>query len=109
MWRCTVCGYVFEGYKAPDKCPKCGAPKKKFKGIDEEEAALITRSRHTNHLHMKLSTFLRKVEWVSESGIEDNLDPGCLAIFRKAKEQALELRQMINAELQTHMKKGKWG
>ncbi len=109
IWRCTVCGYVFDGAEAPDKCPKCGAPKEKFEEIAGEAAELIERSRHTNDLHMKLTTFLRKVEWVSESGIEDNLDPGCLAIFKKAKEQAAELRQMIKAELQTHMKKGKWG
>ncbi|MCI1958478.1 MAG: NADH peroxidase [Clostridia bacterium] len=27
---CSVCGYVFEGNEAPDKCPVCGAPKEKF-------------------------------------------------------------------------------
>jgi len=26
-WRCMVCGYVHEGESAPDKCPRCGAPK----------------------------------------------------------------------------------
>ena len=25
-WVCQVCGYVFEGDKAPEKCPQCGAP-----------------------------------------------------------------------------------
>jgi len=29
---CSVCGYTMAG-KAPDKCPICGAPKKKFKKI----------------------------------------------------------------------------
>ncbi len=23
---CTVCGYVYEGEAAPEKCPVCGAP-----------------------------------------------------------------------------------
>ena len=23
---CTVCGYVYEGEKAPEKCPVCGEP-----------------------------------------------------------------------------------
>ena len=23
---CTVCGYVYEGDAAPEKCPVCGAP-----------------------------------------------------------------------------------
>ena len=27
---CTVCGYVHEGDSAPEKCPKCKAPKSKF-------------------------------------------------------------------------------
>ena len=51
---CTVCGYVYEGEAAPEKCPVCGAPAEKFveqagemtwaaehvvgvaKGVDEE-------------------------------------------------------------------------
>jgi rubrerythrin len=27
---CSVCGYVYEGDAAPEKCPVCGAPKEKF-------------------------------------------------------------------------------
>ena len=27
---CTVCGYVYEGEAAPEKCPQCGAPASKF-------------------------------------------------------------------------------
>ena len=27
---CQVCGYVFEGDAAPEKCPQCGAPAGKF-------------------------------------------------------------------------------
>lgn len=109
MWRCTVCGFIYDGEGAPDKCPKCGAPGKKFEELAKDAVELIERSRFTNDLHMKLNAFLKKVEWISDLGIEDNLDPGCLAIFEKAKEQATELKQMIKAELQTHVKKGKWG
>ena len=25
-FRCTVCGYVYEGDAAPEKCPLCKAP-----------------------------------------------------------------------------------
>ena len=35
---CTVCGYVHEGAEAPEKCPMCGAPRSKFKEMDEAEA-----------------------------------------------------------------------
>ncbi len=27
---CSICGYVYEGAEAPEKCPQCGAPKEKF-------------------------------------------------------------------------------
>jgi len=38
---CSVCGYVFEGEEAPEKCPQCGAGKDKFveKTDDKEEWA----------------------------------------------------------------------
>ena len=29
-WVGQVCGYVFEGDTAPEKCPQCGAPAEKF-------------------------------------------------------------------------------
>lgn len=33
---CTICGYVYEGEAAPDKCPQCGAPAGKFTVKGEE-------------------------------------------------------------------------
>lgn len=35
---CQVCGYVYEGDEAPEKCPQCGAPKEKFKAQEGEMA-----------------------------------------------------------------------
>lgn len=29
-WICSVCGYVYEGATAPEKCPQCKAPASKF-------------------------------------------------------------------------------
>ena len=29
-WVCSVCGYVYEGEQAPEKCPQCGVPGSKF-------------------------------------------------------------------------------
>ena len=34
-WVCSVCGYVYEGDAAPEKCPQCGVPASKF--IKQEE------------------------------------------------------------------------
>ena len=33
---CTVCGFVYEGEHAPEKCPMCGVPASKFKELAEE-------------------------------------------------------------------------
>lgn len=35
---CSVCGYVYEGEKAPEKCPVCGAPSDKFVEKSEDSA-----------------------------------------------------------------------
>lgn len=32
---CTVCGYIYEGEAAPEKCPMCKAPASKFKELEE--------------------------------------------------------------------------
>ena len=29
-WVCSICGYVYEGEEAPEKCPVCKAPASKF-------------------------------------------------------------------------------
>lgn len=35
---CLVCGYVYTGDEAPEKCPVCGAPSEKFQLQDENAA-----------------------------------------------------------------------
>ncbi len=45
-WVCTVCGYVYEGENAPEKCPQCGVPASKFK---EQEA-----DKMAGHVSMRL-------------------------------------------------------
>lgn len=109
LWKCSVCGYIHDGQEAPEKCPKCGAPKEKFVQLDSEKQELVLKSRRTNDLHMKLHGLLEKVQAVSAEGVDLNLDPGCLAIFTQAKEFATVTRQKIKAELETHMSKSKWG
>lgn len=36
---CKVCGYVYEGDSAPEKCPVCGAPAEKFEEMKETTQA----------------------------------------------------------------------
>jgi rubredoxin len=108
-FRCTVCGYIHEGNNVPDKCPRCGASRDKFEKIPEDKAKLIDRSRLTNGLHKRLFTILEDVEKIAATGMEDNLDPACVSIFTRAKQEAALIRGFIRAELGVHAGKGKWG
>ena len=38
-WICPVCGYVYEGPEAPEKCPQCGVPGSKFTEVKEDSKA----------------------------------------------------------------------
>ena len=109
LWKCTVCGYIHDGEAAPDECPRCGSPKEKFSAIDEDKAKLVQRARLSNDLHVSLDSFCQKVLEIAEKGIEDNLDPGCVNIFTHARDEAFTLMQMIKAEIEIHVGKGKWG
>ncbi len=108
-WRCTVCGYIHDGAEAPAKCPKCGAPTEKFEQMTDDKANLVERSRLTNQLLMDLAVLMDEVAEVSQDGLDDNLDPTCFAIFTKAKDAADQIRQMVKAEIQSHISKSKWG
>lgn len=108
LWRCQICGYVHSGDEAPDVCPKCGAPKEKFTELSEEEAKKIYASDRTNDIHMAIIDLSMKIAELSKEGIEINLDPPCVAAFEKAKNEAWVIKQRAKAELEGHMKKGKW-
>ena len=107
-WRCP-CGYIHDGDAPPANCPKCGASADKFKELDETAANLVERSRHTNALHAKVVGLGREMEAVCNSGIEDNLDPGCVDVFEKTRNHIYEIMKLSMTEMQGHMNKGKWG
>lgn len=46
---------------------------------------------------------------LAEVGIEDDLDPGCVKLYKECRDFALFARQSLKAEIQNHMNKGKWG
>ncbi len=35
LWRCTNCGFIFEGEEPPEKCPACDHPKAYFELLKE--------------------------------------------------------------------------
>lgn len=108
MFKCKGCGYISDN-NAPDICPKCGAPKNMFEEITEDTAILIEKSRCTNYIHMEILSLLNSALALAEGGVEENLDPGCVKIFTYCEEQSTIIKQMIKAELETHVNKGKWG
>lgn len=108
LWKCSVCGFVHEGDEAPAKCPKCDAPKDKFVELSSEDAEKIYKSDRTNDIHMEIVKLSGKIAQLCEEGIKINLDPPCVELFNRAKNESWVIKQRSKAELEGHMKKGKW-
>ena len=36
-WRCSVCGYIYEGENPPAECPQCHVPADKFVKVEEND------------------------------------------------------------------------
>lgn len=109
MWQCSVCSYIHDGEGAPDKCPKCGAPKEKFVALDQQRVELVKRSRLGNTILMELDGYLEAVSDLAQEGIEDDLDPACVKLYEECQAFALFARQSLKAEISNHIGKGKWG
>ena len=107
-WKC-VCGYIHDGDEAPGRCPKCGAVAEKFTLLDNDTADIVERSRRTNALHCRVVDLARQIEWACREGIEDELDPGCVDVFRKSLARSYEIMKLSMTEMQGHIAKGKWG
>jgi hypothetical protein len=99
---------IVEGENPPEVCPKCGAPKDKFVQLTEEEAKKVYASDRTNDIHMEIAALAMKIKELAEEGIRINLDPPCVALFTKAKDEAWIIKQRSKAEIAGHIAKGKW-
>ncbi|AHF07007.1 rubredoxin [Desulfitobacterium metallireducens DSM 15288] len=108
MWKCSVCGYLHEGKEAPEKCPKCGVPKEKFSALSEEDAKKVYDSDRTNEIHMEIIELAMKIKDLAKEGIDINLDPPCVALFKQAQDEAWVIKQRSKAEIAGHVGKGKW-
>lgn len=66
QWKCTVCGYIHEGDKPPEKCPLCGAPKSQFVLLTELPEAVAKSLKHAfaaeSKAHVRNMAFARKAE-----------------------------------------------
>ena len=108
LWKCSVCGYTYEGDDAPDVCPKCGSPKDKYVAASEEDAKKITDSDRTNDIHMEIIKLAMWIKNLAKEGIDINLDPPCVALFKQAHVEAWVIKQRSKAEIASHVGKGKW-
>ncbi|WP_130861053.1 rubredoxin-like domain-containing protein [Bacilliculturomica massiliensis] len=108
LWKCSVCGYIAEGDKAPEKCPKCGAPADKFTAIEGEAAKKIIDADRTNDIHHEIAVYAAKIAELCKEGLAINLDPGCNAAFAASKNRAWEIKQMVKAEIAGHVGKEKY-
>ncbi len=108
LQKCTVCGYVHEGDQAPEVCPKCGAPKEKFIDLSEEDTKKIIDSDRTNDIHMEIISLAMKISKLAKEGIQINLDPPCVALFKQAQNEAWIIKQRSKAEIAGHVSRAKW-
>jgi hypothetical protein len=109
MWKCSNCNFIWLGDEAPDVCPRCGAKKEAFVEVPADKAELARRSSLSNGLHQRLTAALDHALAIAQAGIEDNLDPGCVKIFKETAAFADEMKRKIMAEIEVHVGKGKWG
>ncbi|MGL4452892.1 MAG: rubredoxin-like domain-containing protein [Sarcina sp.] len=108
LFKCTICGFIAEGDIAPEKCPKCGFGADKFEKLDAETTTKIYRADKTNSFHAEMISLAEQMIKVSNAGIEDNLDPNCLALFQKALNEAWIIKQRSKAEIEKHIIASKW-
>ena len=108
LFKCDVCGYIYEGEVPPAACPKCGVGPEHFKALSDEDAKKIYSSDRTNDIHFELITLVDKMIALCNEGIELKLDPNCVRAFEEAKNEAWVIKGRSKAELAGHMSKGKW-
>jgi hypothetical protein len=57
---------------------------------------------------MEIIRLAMKIVNLAKEGIEINLDPPCVAVFKKAYDEAWVIKQRSKAEIASHFGKGKW-
>ncbi len=108
LWKCSVCGFMHQGDEAPEVCPKCGSPKEKYAVLAEADAKKVFDSDRTNDIHAEIIQLAMKIKDLAKEGIDINLDPPCVALFKQAHAEAWVLKQRSKAEIAGHVARGKW-
>ena len=108
LFKCSVCNYMIEAEKVEKECLKCGAPPSSFQELSEEDAQKIYQSERTNDLLMQISSLSMQIAEICYEGVEIDLDPTCVKAFTYANDKAWEIKQLVKAEMENHVGKGKW-
>ena len=109
LWKCSGCGYIHDDDEAPQECPKCGAPKEAFEKLSDEQESLVTKSQTTNAAWMAMHELLEDAYEIAGTIHEEALDPACVELAERSMQDFEEIIQSIKAEIESHVKKGKWG
>ena len=84
---CTVCGYIYEGETAPEKCPLCKAPASKFKEMEDPEVAeAFKRYAWEEAEHAaKFAELLGDCVWDTKTNLEKRMNAECGACEDKKR------------------------
>ncbi len=108
MWRCDLCGFLYEDEVPPTFCPKCGTPREKFILLDEEETELMREALLVREKYTRLLALLAEALDVAQQGIALDLDEGCNKIFNRTVEEISGVHRMIKDELAGHAQQCVW-
>ncbi|OPX86742.1 MAG: hypothetical protein A4E53_02774 [Pelotomaculum sp. PtaB.Bin104] len=79
-----------------------------YSSLSDEDAKKVYDSDRTNDIHMEIITLAMKIKNLAKEGIEINLDPTCVALFKQAHDEAWVIKQRSKTEIAGHLSRGKW-
>ncbi len=108
MFKCSQCMYVHWLEEVPEICPKCMATGT-FASVIGKDKDLIEKSLYGNELLIEMADTLNKVIDIANDGIKEHADEACADMYSRIYKSSIEMVQMIKAELEMHIKNGRWG
>lgn len=108
LFKCSVCNYMIESDRPANVCLKCGAPSSAFQELSEEESEKVYDSERTNDILMELDSLAMKISELCYEGIEIDFDPNCIKLFNYSNDKVWEIKQLVKAEIENHIKRKEW-
>ncbi len=108
MYKCSQCSYMHWLDEIPEFCPKCMTADT-FKTVPASDKDKIEKALYGNELLIEMADTLNKVIDIANDGIKENPDEACTDMYSRIYKSSIEMVQMIKAELENHIKNGRWG